>query len=321
MAVVCSLFGKSGGTGDWRGLFSTGELEVTGISMKLRWTAMCCRGACWGVACLLSGVLTCGAAEMATSSAVEYRVGPRDLLEVKVLEAEELNTQGRVTESGKLKLRIAGDVEVAGMTRAECEVRIKEILEASYIQRATVQVQVLEYRSNPIRVMGAVKNPGEYGVPGRLMLLEALELAGGLSGKQGKYVYVSRRANNGLSDRLRIALDDLLGRPDREVNIPVFPNDVIKVPIPMNVTIYCIGEFRKPGLVTFKSDERVSLLKLVARVGGFSDKASNKVLIRRRTHRGKEIEIKVNYKRIVAGKEPDVELKPDDIVVVKESFF
>jgi hypothetical protein len=28
-----------------------------------------------------------------------------------------------------------------------------------------------------------------------------------------------------------------------------------------------------------------------------------------------------NYKRIVAGKDPDPTLKPDDVLIVKESFF
>ena len=32
-------------------------------------------------------------------------------------------------------------------------------------------------------------------------------------------------------------------------------------------------------------------------------------------------EIEADYKRILAGKDPDVELRQGDVVVVKESFF
>ena len=36
---------------------------------------------------------------------------------------------------------------------------------------------------------------------------------------------------------------------------------------------------------------------------------------------GKDVETVVNFRRIVAGKDPDPVLVADDVVIIKESFF
>ena len=59
----------------------------------------------------------------------------------------------------------------------------------------------------------------------------------------------------------------------------------------------------------------------IAKAGGLNDRASNTIRIKRRGADGKDIEIRANYRRIVSGKEPDAVLKPDDVLIVKESFF
>jgi hypothetical protein len=45
------------------------------------------------------------------------------------------------------------------------------------------------------------------------------------------------------------------------------------------------------------------------------------VTIKRRGADGRETELKVKYGAILKGKQPDVELKPDDVIVVGEAFF
>ena len=59
--------------------------------------------------------------------------------------------------------------------------------------------------------------------------------------------YILRRADNGLSDQVTIDLDDLLVRGDQRLNIPIFANDLINVPVTVEVTVYCLGEVAKPG--------------------------------------------------------------------------
>jgi polysaccharide export outer membrane protein len=250
-----------------------------------------------------------------------YRIGARDLLRVRVDEDDKLNGDRRVSESGTINLPLIGDLPVAGRTTSEAEQSIKRLLEEKYMQRASVSVQVVEFLSRPISVIGAVKTPVNLGFSGRWTLLEAMAAEGGLAENHGNVVYVLRRADNGLSDQVTIDLDDLMVRGDPRVNLPIFPNDLINVPVTVEITVYCLGEVARPGALPFKSNERITVLTAIAHAGGLTDRASKKILVKRLAPADGRTEITVDYNKILAGKEPDLELRQGDVIVVKESFF
>jgi len=87
------------------------------------------------------------------------------------------------------------------------------------------------------------------------------------------------------------------------------------------VKIYCVGQLKEPGQLTFDSGDRISLLSAISKAGGMTDRASNTVKIKRRGPDGKDTEITVKYSAVLKGKVPDPELKPDDVIVVDEAFF
>ncbi len=49
----------------------------------------------------------------------EYRLGPKDLIEIKVLEIPELNMDRRVGDDGDIDLPLLGQFPVAGLTASE----------------------------------------------------------------------------------------------------------------------------------------------------------------------------------------------------------
>ncbi|HEX4956201.1 MAG TPA: polysaccharide biosynthesis/export family protein [Thermoanaerobaculia bacterium] len=263
------------------------------------------------------------AAGAATGAESNYRVGPRDLLEIQVVQIPEINVERRVSDEGKVDLPVVGEIEVEGLTEAQIRASLKTILESRYLQAgaATVSVQIKEFRSRPISVIGAVQKPGPLAFPGRWTLIEALTAAGGLATDHGDTIYVLRRADNGLSDQLAIRVEDLLVKGDGRVNVPIYANDLINVKAAVSITVFLVGEVKTAGAVTFKSNERITFLTALARAGGLTDRAAKKVVIRRRLEGGIEREIEVDARRILAGKDPDVELKEGDVIVVKESFF
>ncbi len=263
------------------------------------------------------------AASPASGTESNYRVGPRDLLEIQVVQFPELTVERRVSEEGKVDLPVVGEIEVEGLTEAQIRARLKTILESRYLQTgaATVTVQVKEFRARPISVIGAVQKPGPLAFPGRWTLIEALTAAGGLATDHGDTIYVLRRADNGLSDQLAIRVEDLLVKGDGRVNVPIYANDLINVKAAVSITVFLVGEVKTAGAVTFKSNERITFLTALSRAGGLTDRAAKKVVIRRRLEGGTEREIEVDARRILGGKDPDVELKEGDVIVVKESFF
>jgi polysaccharide export outer membrane protein len=266
-------------------------------------------------------LLVCASAARAQGKDSTYRIGPRDLLSVRVDEDAKLNGDRRVAENGTINLPLLGDVPVVGKTTGEVMLMVKKLLEDRYMQRASVDVQVTEFRSRPISVIGAVKQPGNLGFSGHWTVLEAITAAGGLAENHGNVAYILRRADNGLSDQVTIDLDDLMVRGDQRLNIPIFANDLINVPVTIDVNVYCLGEVVKPGALAFKSSERITVLAAIAHAGGLTDRASSKILIKRAAHTDGPAEITVDYKKILAGKEPDVDLRQGDVIVVKESFF
>jgi polysaccharide export outer membrane protein len=273
------------------------------------------------LAVLVCAVLLAAPARAQAPAGAGYRIGPKDLIEIRVFEVPELNIERRVSEEGTINLPLIGDVPVQGLTDVELSDRLKALLESKYVQRASVAVQIREFRSKPISVLGAVKQPGNLALSGRWTLLEAISAAGGLTDDHGDKIYVLRRADNGLSDQISITVDDLMVRADPNANVPIFANDIINVPAKVEVTVFCLGQVAHPGAVAFQSTERITLLTAVARAGGLTDRASNSIQIKRRDHNGRDLELEANYRRIVSGKDPDVPLQSGDVVIVKESFF
>ena len=73
----------------------------------------------WPVVTVLLATLASGPGVVAQDASGEYRIGPRDLLEIKVLELPELNVERRVGDTGAVSLPLVGDVPVAGLTATE----------------------------------------------------------------------------------------------------------------------------------------------------------------------------------------------------------
>jgi polysaccharide export outer membrane protein len=256
-----------------------------------------------------------------TSPGSSYRLGPKDLLAIQVFEVPELNTEVRVDDNGHINLPHLGEVVVDELTVTELESMLEGLLEKGLLQRASVAIQVKEFRSKPITIIGAVNTPGPLPFQGRVSLLEALTQAGGLTENRGDVVHVLRRASNGLTDQVSIRLDRLMVAADQQLNIPLYANDLVNVPAAVTVTIFCLGEVRSPGAQAFKSTERITLLTAIARAGGLSDRAAKKITIKRRLRDGSEEVLVADYKAIVASRAPDPTLQDGDVVLVEESFF
>lgn len=255
-------------------------------------------------------------AQSPPTGGVGHRLGPRDVVAVRVAEDDKLNTEQRISEQGTIELTHIGTIEVQGLTVAEAQERLRTALER-YLRRATVSVEVKEFRFRPISVLGAVTSPGYLPFSGRWTLLEALTEAGGVAPGHGGKVLVVRQADNGLTDRLEIDLEDLLYEADPTLNIPLLPRDIVNVPPAISVTVNCLGAVTSPGPIRFQSNERMTLLAAIGRAGGLTDRAGGRIVVRHPDGR----EVVVRYRELLDGSRADLELAEGDVIVVKESFF
>ncbi|MHB0971446.1 MAG: SLBB domain-containing protein [Thermoanaerobaculia bacterium] len=264
--------------------------------------------------------LPASAQQAAAHPYAEYKLGPRDLVEIRVLEIPELNVERRVTETGKIALPMVGDFDVAGLTATEFQNKLATILRQRYVNRANVSIVIKEFANKPVSIVGAVQRPGSLNVSGRWDLLQAISAAGGLNERAGKRIFVLRKGENGTTETIEVSVEDLFtGATDS--SIPIYPGDVVNIPARTTFKIFALGEVRQPGALEFTSDDRVTVLSVIAKAGGLTDRASKHVRIRRKDKDGKDVELRADYNRIVSGKAADPELQPDDVIVIKASFF
>ena len=248
-------------------------------------------------------------------------IGPKDQLQIRVDEMPSLPADYEVAADGTITLGVAGRVDVQGLTDEQLANRIEARLLEQGLRRATVEVRVIAYRSRPVTVLGAVGSPGNQTIPGRSTLLDVLLGAGGLADGHGERVRVRRRADTGLSDQVEVSLAALFERGDLDANLPIYPGDVIHVPEAREVKVLLMGEVATVGEVTFTGGERATVLTAVAKAGGLSETAADKITIQRLTDSGTRQEIVVDFQRILNGRVADVPLEDGDLLVIKESFF
>lgn len=252
----------------------------------------------------------------------DYIIGPRDLLDISVLNMQELSRTVRVSEDGKISLPLLGEIEAEGLTGTGLEKKLSQLLEQKYLQNPQVTVFIKAYQSKRVLVMGAVGNTGAYELLGRQTLLQLITQAGGLGEGAGDEIIVIRQYKDGNTRSLSISKDDLILRGDPDVNIPLQPDDVINVPGGLGMEVFVFGQVKNPGLIKMKRSGESTLLRAIIQAGGFGEGAKKSgVTIKRIGADGKEQIIKVNVKDIIKGKKGDVPLKDNDIIHVPESLF
>ena len=261
-----------------------------------------------------------------------YVLGRDDEISVRVLESAEVSAENlRVGPDGHINLPLTNRIRVEGRTVRELEDALREKL-SDYYYDPHVAVTIVEYRSQPLSVIGSVKNPGVHQLQGRKTLVEVLSLAGGLREDAGNLVKITRRLDRGriplpgakddASGQFSVAeinIDGVIEGTDPAMNTLVEPHDVISVP--RAKMIYVVGEVQRAGGFILRQKESVSVLQAVALASGLTPAASKRgARILRPAEEGTERkEIAVNLKHIMAGMSPDVGLQPDDVLFIPRS--
>jgi len=241
----------------------------------------------------------------------DYTLGPGDLLEVTVFEAEELNSEVRVSSRGYVTLPLLGTVEVKGLSSRQAEERIEGLYRQRYLRDPHVGVFVREQMSGRITLLGAVEKPGTYDYPARQRPLDVLALAGGLGEKAGRMAQVTRRNEEGeRTETFLVDLDELIKEGKGELNLEIEGGDVVFVP--EAGIVYVDGAVRKPG--SYPIQEGMTVQEAIVAAGGFGSTADEgSIKLVRHVGEGKREVVELSFKD--PRKSPQ-ELKVEDRDVV-----
>jgi polysaccharide export outer membrane protein len=110
----------------------------------------------------------------------DYRIGPEDLLEIRVFGVEELSQTVRVNSAGFISMPLIGQLRAAGLRSIDLEKRIAAKLAENYLQDPSVNVFIQEYFSQRVVVAGAIEKAGIYALRGPTTLGQVIAMAGGL---------------------------------------------------------------------------------------------------------------------------------------------
>lgn len=290
------------------GMFDLSFFQKKGLPMA--------RSITWLVLLMLLSVsVASGQQETPTLQVNDYRIGPKDLLEIAVFGLPELSQTVRVAEDGSITMSILGRVEVSGLTAQELEKRLASILDKQYTKEARVTVFIKEYQK--VSVIGAVGRPGMYELVGPTTLLQAIAQAGGLTAQAMNEIFVYRQSSDGKQAIIAVSLEEL-GNGNQDLNIELKPKDVISVPIDRMQNVFVYGEVKTPGAIPYLGSKRITLLQAIAQAGGTTEWAKRtKVMIKRKDRKtGKEMKISVNLKNVIRGKVADIVLDEGDVVIV-----
>lgn len=261
-----------------------------------------------------------------------YLLGPDDQLEISGPElAEAANKPVRVDSDGDIQVPLVGRVPVAGLNVQQVEEKLNKLLR-TYIREPQVIVNVVEIRSQPVSVLGAVNQPGVHQVQGRKTLLEMLALAGGVRPDAGYSIRMTREMEWGCiplpnskvdsSGRFSVAelnLKEIMEAKNPQENIQIFPHDVISVP--KAEMVYVIGEVRRSGGFVLGEHQSISVLQVLSLAEGLNSGADTRhaKILRAKPDADQREELSVDVKDVLSGKKPDVPLQAADILFIPGS--
>ena len=155
-------------------------------------------------------------------------VGPGDVFTMEVVGEKELPREYQVASDGTVDLPFLQTVHVAGLEPQEIARLIRKLLmQKQILSDPSVVVQVKEYNSRRVTIMGQVAKPGTFPYTTGLTLIQALSQAGGPTGIANlDKVNLTRRVDGG-SRTVVISIGTIM--EGRSVDIPLQAGDRIFV--------------------------------------------------------------------------------------------
>jgi polysaccharide export outer membrane protein len=154
-----------------------------------------------------------------------FKVGPADVLNIRVWHEQEFSGPVSVHPDGKITLPLVGDLAVGDMTPVQIEQVIAQAL-TKYVVKPLVTVTVQEVLSKKYYLDGEVARAGEYPLVAPTTVLEAISKAGGLRDfANEKKIYVLRG-----DKRIPFNYKDVIHGKHMDQNIQLEPGDHVFVP-------------------------------------------------------------------------------------------
>lgn len=244
----------------------------------------------------------------------DLRLSSGILLSVRIYDEPELTTNARVDEKGNISLPLIGSIHVGGQTVAAAQASIQEKYRTGQILKdPQIILNVLQYVSTQVTVLGAVQSPGRITMLEPHSLLDVIGMAGGETNFAGDTIQVETPASQGHT----VQTYHYIRGEDEEAlrNAQVNPGDTIRVK--RAGIVYVLGAVYRPGGYVMQENGSLNVAQAVSLAQGtlLQAKIGDMRVVRHQPD-GTLKEIPVSYSKIMKGKQAPLELQPQDIVYV-----
>jgi polysaccharide biosynthesis/export protein len=258
---------------------------------------------------------------------LDYIIGPNDVLFINISGRPEFALAGgsnagskiqgsRVDGGGNVSLPLIGPVKVEGLTLAQAQARIAAAL-GKFLNDPWVVVEVAEYKSKPVYLLGQFRNSGTFYLDRPLNLVQGIALGNGFD--PAANLRGARLSREGKT--VPVDIYELLMNGEVSQNVWLKPGDTIFIPDNRNQLIFIFGAVKKPGPVPIPAGG-LNLAQAIAsaelRETGYD---FTKVRIIRSLSPTKGQLMIVDYEKILSGKALPMQLMEGDIVYVPKSAF
>jgi protein involved in polysaccharide export with SLBB domain len=126
-------------------------------------------------------------------------IGPGDIFTMQIVTEKDLPQEYQVASDGTVDLPYVQTLQVAGLEPQEIARQVRQkLIDTKVLTNPIVVVQVKEYHSRTVILLGQVAKPGSFPLTPGLTLVQAISLAGGLSQiANDNNVTLTRKVGNG----------------------------------------------------------------------------------------------------------------------------
>lgn len=262
-----------------------------------------------------------------------YLLGPGDTLDVRVFGQPDLSSIVEIDSEGNISSLPFLEKPIRAQCRTEKEVQ-KDIASAyaKYIKNPQVSVRVQDRKSRqPATISGAVRTPMQVTMMREVRLHELLTKAGGATERasgtieimhteapmcptDGSVFQKATLSERGSFGIVIYKINDLKAGKE-EADPVIWPGDVVQVR--EGDPVYVTGMVTSPRELIIR--DKLTLWHAIAMAGGPQRMARTSEVHVLRQKEGGQDDLKFNLDAIRRGKDPDVELKPFDIIEVGEA--
>ena len=263
----------------------------------------------------------------AEEPAEEFEPGPAlragDSLEISVFNHPELSRTSMVQTDGTVALPFLGKVQAAGRTVDTIAKDITASLRRDYkLRDPRVSVAIASFGERTVYILGRVSSAGAHPLTlsRPLTLIQLISLAGGYQEDADRSrIRIQRTDEKGRRRVLTVDLSGVDREGDMSSDIPLEDGDTVFVPRTEEVSV--LGQVGTPGAFIIKAGQSLTLLRAIARAGGFTRLAKpSSVVWVRKTREGLQTRT-VDMDAILEGQAEDPEVRPGDVLFVPERAF